>query len=104
MSGQLQEILGNAHDLQCYSVPAPMTLAESTPETAISVTCAELSLAITEAEQREIFARLQGLHGQRTDAQVARLESQRGLRRFGTDTSPNQITAKFDSMKTPPDA
>jgi hypothetical protein len=59
----------------------PMSWAEATLETAISVTCVDLSLAINEAEQRQIFARLQALHVQRTKAQVERMEKSRGLRR-----------------------
>jgi ABC-type Na+ transport system ATPase subunit NatA len=71
MSAELQYPFDEAHP--------SMTLAESTLETAISVSCAELSLAITGDEQREVFARIQQLHRQRTSAQVARLERQRGL-------------------------
>lgn len=55
------------------------TFAEATLETAISVACAELSLAITDHEQRQVFARIQDLHAQRTPAQVERLERHRGL-------------------------
>jgi hypothetical protein len=55
------------------------TLAEATLESAISVACAELSLATTGEEQREVFARIQDLHSQRTAAQVQRLERHRGL-------------------------
>jgi len=74
----IQDAVTLAQDL-CVDVP--MTWAESTLETAISVACAELSLAIGEAEQREIFLRIQQLHAQRTPAQVARLEQYRGLRK-----------------------
>lgn len=62
------------HDLSKTAVALaadqPMTLAESTLETAISVTCADLALAITEEE----------LHAQRTPGMVAYLERARGLR------------------------
>lgn len=72
---ELQDAVTLAEELQ------RQTLAEATLETAISVTCAELSLAITADEQREVFARIQEMHRQRTPAMVARLERHRGLRK-----------------------
>lgn len=78
MSAALQDAVALAEDF-CGEHSARQTLAEATLESAISVTCAELVLAISDAEQREIFARLQDLHRQRTPAQVMRLERARGL-------------------------
>lgn len=77
MSLELQDAVTLA---QSYALQ-PQTLAEATLETAISVTCVELALATSEAEQREIFERIRGLHQQRTPGQVERLELQRGLRK-----------------------
>lgn len=55
----------------------PQTLPEATLETAISVACVELTFAISDAEQREIFNRIQRLQAQRTPMQIERLERDR---------------------------
>lgn len=73
MSAALQDAVTLAAEL------APMTLAESTLETAISVTCLDLSMALDDHEQRALFARLQDLHLQRTPNQVRRMELAQGL-------------------------
>jgi hypothetical protein len=78
MNAEIQDAVTLAQELT--EVP-PQTLAEATIESAINATCVELSLATTDAEQREIFDRFRRLHGQRTAVQVERLERARGLRR-----------------------
>jgi hypothetical protein len=81
MSADLQDAVTLAQELQ--DLP-PQTLAEATLESAINVTCVDLSLATTDQEQREIFDRLRRLHAQRTAVQVMRMERDRGLRKVRT--------------------
>jgi hypothetical protein len=50
-------------------------------EMSISAACAELSMAPSEDSQREVFARIQELHRQRSAEQILRLEQARGLRK-----------------------
>lgn len=50
------------------------TAAEARLEMSISAACAELSMAPSEDAQREVFARIQQLHRQRSAEQILRLE------------------------------